>query len=809
VTDVTYSVRSLSRHRRYTLLAAVTLAAGIGVSVAMFGLLDAVFFRPLPIAAPDRLVTLRVEGPASRFGMLSHPEFLEIQRQTSAFEDLFAIGPRGVTMHHGDEPQLLRIHYVSGRYFPSLRIPLAAGRGFTGADDSPALQTPQAVINHHVWQQLGAPPDLVGRTIQLNSTAFTVIGITAAGFTGLDRTVRTDIWVTTAQAPLVVPGLRDELTDARHRWFTVMGRLAAGADGDTARAQLDVLTARWRAEDAAAFGDSRVMVRPLLAESREDAVQGAAFLALAGLVLLIACANVTSLALARGEGRRREVGVRAALGATRSRLVRQLLTESALLAAAGGALGLLLAAWILASVPALLPADSTGLVIDTRVDGRLLAFALAVTTLTVLLVGLLPAWKGSRGDISGAWKTDRQFPGWAGRSVSLRDLLVVGEIALSAVAIIAAALLVRSFFEGRAIRPGFDADKQVAAFYVVPGLKGYDRQRTYQFLEDARQRAAALPGVTRASYGIRIPAQGNEAGWAAAFTIPGKQPPAGKDAFEIRYTMVGPDYFAVMGTRVLRGRGITDADRPGAAPVAVISESMARQLWPREDPLGRHLTMGRRTPVEREIIGIAEDIRIGGIYESPEPYVYVPFAQHQQEFGLLLVESGTDASTLREPVKAMLASIDPAIPILSSTSFAQHMHLQLYEVRRNALVGLFTATLAAVLAAVGLFGLVSLVAARRTRELAVRVALGATRATLVRLLFWRGALLALAGGALGLMGGVAAGAVLAQQLRGVPPTDPWSIAAGIIGTGMVVIVANVIPAWRASRVDPVAALRGE
>jgi ABC-type antimicrobial peptide transport system permease subunit len=219
--------------------------------------------------------------------------------------------------------------------------------------------------------------------------------------------------------------------------------------------------------------------------------------------------------------------------------------------------------------------------------------------------------------------------------------------------------------------------------------------------------------------------------------------------------------------------------------------------------------MGRRTPVEREIIGIAEDIRIGGIYESPEPYVYVPFAQHQQEFGLLLVESGTDASTLREPVKAMLASIDPAIPILSSTSFAQHMHLQLYEVRRNALVGLFTGTLAAVLAAVGLFGLVSLVAARRTRELAVRVALGATRATLVRLLFWRGALLALAGGALGLMGGVAAGAVLAQQLRGVPPTDPWSIAAGIIGTGMVVIVANVIPAWRASRVDPVAALRGE
>lgn len=524
-------------------------------------------------------------------------------------------------------------------------------------------------------------------------------------------------------------------------------------------------------------------------------------------MLLIACANVAGLALARGEARQREIGVRAALGANRGRLVRQLLVESTLLAAAAGVLGLLGAGWLLASVPALLPPGATALVIDARVDARVIAFALAISAASMVLVGIVPAWSGSRANLAASVKSVRQRVGW--RGVTFRDLLVVGEIALSGVAIIAAALLARSFLHGLAIDPGFDTSKNVAAFYVVPGLKGYDRQRTYQFLEEARQRAATLPGVRRASYGIRLPAQGNEAGWAAAFTVPGKQPPAGKDAFEIRYTMVGADYFPLMGTRILKGRGITDADRPASAPVAVISDTMARQLWPGEDPIGRRLRMGRRTPVDREIVGITADIRIGGIYEAPEMYVYVPFAQHQQEFGLLLVETDLDASTLRSPVKDILASIDPAIPILSTTSFAEHMNLQLYEARRNALLGLFTAGIALTLATVGLYGLLSLVTARRTREIGIRIALGATRGELVGLLLRRGAALAVAGGAVALAGGVAAGRLLARQLHGLPAEDPWSLAAGVAGVGIVALLANVVPAWRASRVDPVTALRVE
>lgn len=809
MSDLAYSFRALWRHPRYTLLAALTLATGFGVTVAMFGLLDAVFFRPIPIAAPERLVRLTFEAPASRFTMVSYPEFRDIQQQVPALEDVFVAGPRGVTLHHGDATELLLIHYVSGRYFPSLGIPLAAGRGFTDADDSPAATTPQVVINHHVWQRLGAPTDLVGRTIRLNDTHFTVIGITAAGFAGLDRTTRTDVWVTTAQAALVVDGLGGELKNPQQRWFHLMARLAPGATLADVRPQLELVTARWRADVPGAYADARLGIVPFGDEYRAEIRQGAIFLALAALVLVIACANVANLTLARGEARRREVAVRAALGASRGALLRQLLIESVMLSAVAGAGGMLLAVWLLQAVPILLPPGATALVVDTRADLRLVSFAAAMLLLTIAIVAILPAWRGSRGEITGALKGDNPLIAWRGRSVQLRDLLVVGEIALSGVMIVAAALLGRTFVQGLSINPGFDPGKNVATYDVVPGLHGYDADGTHRFVEQARTRIGALPGVTRVSYGIRLPAQGNEAGWAATFVIPGKQPPAGQDAFTIRYTMVGPDYFSVMGTPILRGRGVTDEDRPGSPPVAIISETMARQLWPGENPIGRRIRMGRRVPVEREIVGIAADIRIGGLYEPPEMYVYVPFAQQRQEFALLLVETAVDPGGLRAAVKAQLAAIDPSVPILGSSSVAEHWGLLLFDVRRNAWIGAATAALGLALAAIGLYGLVSLVALRRTREIGIRVALGATRAGLFRLLLGRGAALAACGGTLGVLGGIVAGRLLESQLHGVAAADPWSVALAAIVLVMVSLAANLIPAWRASAVDPVVALRGD
>jgi predicted permease len=807
--QIARSLRLLIHQPRYTALAVLTLAAGIGVNAAVFGLLDAVYFRPLPLTDPDRLVDVRLERPDSRFTLLSYPEFRDIEQSVPAFVDVLAIGQRGVTLNVKGETELLGIHYVSGRYFQSLGIPLAFGRGLTVEDDRTDAVRPLVVINHSLWKErLGGPPDIIGRTIQLNNTMFTVIGVTAPGFVGLDRIVRTDVWVTVAEAPLVVPGLGDELTDRHHRWFEVIGRLATGAPAEQARGELDALLARWRAVDAQGYLGARLAARPERDATWRATLQGAVFLGLVGLVLLIACGNVANLTLARGESRRREMALRAALGASRVDLIGQLLVESAIVALVAATVGVLLASWLIQLVPALLPPGDTSLTVNVRFDGRLVAYTVLLTALATALVGLLPAWRGSHADIASDLKS--LSPGTASvRGGLLRDALVVGEIALSGVLLIGAGLLVRSFAQSLAVNPGFDTGKDVATFYLVPELKGYRADATYRFFDACRRSAAGLPGVARVSYAIRLPAQGNEAGWAAEFTIPGKQPPPGHDAFHIRYTMVGSGYFEVMGTRILRGRGIDDQDRPDSAPVAVVSESMARQLWPGESPIGRRIRMGRGQQINREIVGVAEDIRIGGLYEAPEMYVYVPYAQDPQGFGLLLVETHGDSAGLVGPIRRSLAAVDPVVPVLEVSSFADHMNRLLYEERRNAQVAFAVALLALTLGAVGVHGVIALVTARRTREIGIRVALGAGRGDLLRLLLGRSVRLVAAGTMLGMAGGLAAGRLLESQLHGLAPSDPWSAVLGASVLVLVALGSSVGPVWRAARLDPAVALREE
>lgn len=772
--------------------------------------MDALYFRPLPLRDPDRLADVTLSASRESHGLISYREFREIQESVPAFEDVVAIGARGVTLRLQDQTLLLLIDYVSGNYFEALGVPMHLGRGLRSEDDSPQATAPVVVINNQLWKgRLGARPDIIGSTIQLNDTVCTVVGVTAPGFLSLTRGKRTDAWVTAAQAPFVRAGLRQELENPYHRWFEVVGRLTPGASMGEARAQLATLVGRWRADDALEYHDTLLAVRGYPEAYRKEAGEGAGFLALVSLVLLVACANVAGLTLARSESRRREMAVRAALGASRARLARQTLAESGVLSVGGAACGLLLGSWLMALFPALVPPGAVTYVLDVRLDLRVLAFSGVLTALATLLVGLVPAWRGARMDIVTTLK-DEAVSGAQGRHYPrARDLLVVAQVAVGVVVLIAATMLVRSFAESLRVNPGFDTRKNVATFYLVPGLRGYDAARTYRFFEECRRAVSGLAAVKRASYAIRLPAQANEWGWAYDFTIPGKEPPSGERFFRIKYTMVGPDYFEVMGTRILRGRGIRETDLPEGVQVTVVSETMARSLWPGEDPIGKKILMGRDPPVARGVIGVAEDNKIAGLYERPEMYLYVPYAQHQQQFGLLLVEVDGDAEMIFGAAKKRIAEIDPALPVLDAGSFARHMELVLYEERRDAWIAAGIALLVLVLGAVGIHGVVSLVTARRTREIGTRLALGARPADALCLVLGAGLRLAMAGLAVGIAGGLAVGRLLESRLHGVSSTDLWSVLLGSAVLTAVAVLASLAPACRAARVDPIVTLRYE
>jgi predicted permease len=808
LSDLRVALRALAARPVWSVLGVLTLALGIGATAAVFSLLDALYFRPLPLREPERLVRITQPSANTVFGLLSHPECEELRAATTAFTDVVPVGGRGVTLRQEGEARMLIVKYVSPSFFDTLGIRVARGRGFRPEDER--SDSPLVVINHQLWQQrLLASADIVGEQIQLNDSLFTVIGVTPPRFLGLDRTVRTDVWVLAQHARFAVPGLGDEVADRSSRWFEAFARLAPGTTLGQARAQLERVSQRWTSEDARAYAGAPLQVADFLDDYHQGVREGAAFLGLLGLVLLIASANAANLTLARSEGRRRELAVRAALGASRSRLVRQLGLESLLLCLAGTLAGLALAFALMQALPAFVPADGHS-ALDVRFDVRLLAFVALLLAFTTVLVATVPAWRHSRPDLGSDLKQAFAGAARAGRGFGARDLIVVAQMGVSVIVLIAAGLLLRSLQYGERLNPGFDPAKHVATFYTVPALRGYDLDATRRFFEDARRQVAALPGVKRASYAIRLPAQGNEAGWAADFLVPGREPPAGEDAFHIRFDIVGPDYFEVLGARLLRGRGFRESDGVRGAAVAVINQTMAERLWPGEDPVGKRIVMGRSTRVEREIVGVAENGKIASLYEAPEMYVFVPFAQQGQGFGLLLAETAAppDAS-LMTAVRRAIATIDRDLPILDVSTLERHRSSLLAEERRDALVAGAAGLLALALGSVGVYGVVSLVTLRRTKEIGIRIALGARRGDVLRLVLGSGARLALAGCVLGGLAGLAATRLLASRLHGVSSTDARSFALGASCLLVAALLAGALPALRAVRIDPAASIREE
>ena len=802
--DLRVALRGLLARPGFTTLAVVTLALGIGASASVFSLLDALYFRPLPLRETDRLVRITRPSPKTVFGLLSYPEYREMVSEAGSFSDVAAIGGRGVTLHENGETRMLLVRYVSPNFFDTLGIPIAQGRGLRPGDER--SEAPLVVINHQLWQErLGGKSDVVGSAIRLNDALFTVVGVTSPHFVGLDRTVRSDVFILADHARFAVKGLANELTERSSRWFEVYARLAPDGSIGRARTQLDVLSARWARDDPGQYAGAALRLAEFNDEYRGGVLQGAVFLGLVVLVLLVACANAANLALARNESRRRELAVRAALGGTRAQLARQLLAESLLLSAFGVGLGLLIAYGLMGLLPALVPPGSDAYVLDARFDLRLLAFMALLMSVSTALVAAVPAWRHSRPDVVSDLKQ-----GPATKEVSrwgAREWIVVSQMAVTVMVLIAAGLLSRSLWWSARIDAGFDPGKNVATFYIVPALRGYEDAASGRFFEDARQRALSLPGVRRASYAIRLPAQANEAGWAADFFVPGVEPPPGEDAYRIRYDIVGPDYFETLGARILRGRGVRELDSPTSTPVAVVNRTFAERMWPGEDPIGKRLIMGRRSRIEREVVGVAENGRIADLGEAPEMYVFVPFAQLPQGFALLLVETAGPPESVFAPLRRGISDLDPGMAVLETSTLAEHRAGILFEPSRDAQIGTAVGLLGLLLGMVGLYGVISLVALARTKEIGVRIALGARRSDVLRLVLARGVRLALAGSALGLAAGLAGSRLLSSRLHGVSETDAVSFAGGAAALLVAALLASAIPALRAARVDPISAIR--
>lgn len=814
--DVRFGVRTLVKSPVFTLAAAISLALGIGVNTTIFTLVNAVFLNPLPVERASDLVGVftvdeRNQGPFTNLLQTSYPNYRDYRDKNEVFTGLAASLPGlGASLALGSDPQQVNVELVTGNYFDLLGVRPALGRFFAAGDDQKPGGHPIAVLSHGLWQRrFGGAADALGRTFTLNGTSFTVIGVVPQNFKGVNALFGPDLWVPTMMYATVLPvQFRQWVEDRRALLMNIAGRLKPGVTIEQAEAQLGTLAKALEQEYPQPNKGRGISLRPLAQVTifpglREALLLGSVVLmVVVGLVLLIACSNVANLLLARASARRQEIAVRLALGASRVRLVRQLLTESALLGLAGGALGFVFAIWarnaIWASRPPIVPQNFVSL----EMDARVMLFTLLVSLATALAFGFAPALQSSRPAVVEALKEETRSGGRSRRGVTAGRALVVFQVALSLVALIAAGLFLRSIQGAYAIDPGF-ATRDVAVLLVSPGQQGYDQPRGERFYRDVKERLQALPGVRSVAWAANLPLFG---GFARSVFIEGREEDKERSGILTIANTVDPGYFATTDTTVLRGRDITDADREGAAPVAVINEAMARRFWPNEDPIGKRFRFYGDT-FYREVVGIVETVKYTTLGEAPQPCVFVPLAQNYGDTMTLYVRSSGDIAPVLGAARGELRALDPQVPVVQTFTVTDVIDQSLWAAKFSAaLLGIF-GTLALVLASLGLYGVMAYSVSQRRREIGLRMALGAQQAEVLRLVLREGLTLVATGVAIGLAAAFVVSRGVASLLYAVSATDPVSFLGAATALVVVALVASYLPALRASRVDPIVALR--
>ncbi|MGI9625618.1 MAG: ABC transporter permease [Longimicrobiales bacterium] len=809
--DGRYAVRRLAKSPAFTLVAALSLGLGIGANSAVFSVVNAFLFRTFPATNPETLVDVFMNDSGGfEYAPMSYLDYADLSTQTDVFSDVVAA--RTILAHAGppDAPQLVMGEVVSGNYFPTLGTRAVVGRLFTPDDDLLPGGHPVAVLSHAFWQEkYGGSSSAIGAEIRINQRPYSVIGVAPPPFTGSFPAIRADVWVPITMTDDVVGASSAGQLDRRgSRSIFVKARLRPGVTPEQAEASVKALSRRWEEAFPDTNTDRAMTVVPTKNVSINPAVDrylapaAALLLSVVGLVLLVACTNLAGFLLARAEERKQEIAVRLALGATRGNLIRQLLFESTLLGLLGGVVGLVLAVWTVDLVTGFQPPLPVPINLDFALDRRVLTWTGLISVGAGLLFGLFPALQASRPELVAALKGEGSR---GGRRISLRDGLVIAQVSLSILLLVGAGLFLRSLGRAQGADPGFYTG---TAALVGPNLElsGYAQGEAAALQAELVDRLLFLPNVTDVALADRIPlgAQVQTTGIA----VPGVIPEGNRDDFDIDFAYVSPSYFEVLEVPLLLGRSFGDSDGPDSRPVAIVSEAFVARFWPGENAVGRSVT---RSGTEIGIVGVARDTKVRTLGESPRPYIYLPAAQGGGgQLGLQFVVRGTGSSgELLSTTRQVLAEADPDLVLMEAKTMEEHLALLLFPPRMAALLLSAFGALALLLAAVGLYGIVSFAVSRRTREVGIRISLGATRRSVARLLIAGGMKLVVVGTLIGLVTSVALSKLLSRFLYGAGSVDLISFVGVPLLLAAVALLAAYLPARRAGRINPIEALRGD
>ena len=813
IKDISYAIRGFLRQPGFTAVVVVTLALGIGVNTAIFSVTDKLLIRSLPVKNPDRLVLLNSVSVSPYFvgNAFSYPAFTDYRDQNEVFSGLAAFSRTRLELGGSGQFERVPAEYVSGNYFEVLGVRAARGRMFLPQEDKTPGTQPVIVISDRFRRTHFAPDqDPIGQTITLNNVPLAVIGIAPPQYTGIALEQPTDVWVPVLMHPqLAQSKFIENRTDA---WLSLLGRIKEGVSPAQAEAGMDLIAQQVKEAHTPSgtitkglpFSEQHIKFEPggkgISSLRKRFAAPLKLLMGVVLLVLVIACANVGGLVVARGVARRKEMALRRTLGATGWRLARQLLVESLLLAGLGGLGGLLLAPWLitlLVNTQARL--DSARTLLGGAVDWRVLAFTSAVTILAGIAFGLVPAWRSSRADLIPALKD--QNNGFGAGRLGMRDLLVVGQLALAIVVLVGAGLCIRSFQNLLAIDPGYET----ARLLVVPielDERKYDEAQARVFQQQAWEKLRSIPGVESVSDGLVPPLGGGR--YMSSLIVDGSQMPAGQMAFDAN--TVGPAYHETMGIRIVKGRGFTNADQRGPG-VVIINQALAARLFPGQDALGKKVRRGPGMPA-MEVVGISEDVKHHDLTETGLPH-FDGVRRDYDSYTNFLVKTRRPAADFIPQVRRELLSLDPSLSTNQIESMSDSVGKVLAPTRlASTVVGLF-GVLALLLASIGLYGVTAWMVSRRTREVGIRMALGAQPGDVLTLVIRHGLLLTVAGVVIGLLAALVSTRLISTQLYRVSPTDPLTFVVIAVVLGGVSLLACYLPARRATKVDPLVALRYE